>query len=71
MQARSVQMLSKQRRTQAAQHASGLIAEMWTTDPRSARISMPAWRESGPLRGVEERILSGPLSLPVPRSAGR
>lgn len=39
MQARSVQMLSEATlRSQAAQHASELIAEMWTTDPSQRAI---------------------------------
>lgn len=66
MQARSVQMLSEATlRTQAAQHASDLIAEMWTTDP-AQRANLYASAGGNPVRyeAWKNRILSGPLSLP-------
>jgi type IV pilus assembly protein PilV len=66
MQARSVQMLSEATlRTQAAQHASDLIAEMWTTDP-AQRANLYSSSGSSPVRyeSWKSKVQSGPLALP-------
>jgi type IV pilus assembly protein PilV len=65
MQARSVQMMSDATlRAQAAQHASELIAEMWTVDPSSLGTlfsSSPAGARYTQWRG---RVESGSTALP-------
>jgi type IV pilus assembly protein PilV len=67
MQARSVQMMSDATyRAQAAQHASELIAEMWTVDPsRLAALYSSGGNPVG-TRYTEwkNRIVSGSTALP-------
>ncbi len=65
MQARSVQMMTDATfRTQAAQHASELIAEMWTVDP-SALAALFASNPAGVrYEQWRQRLQSGASSLP-------
>lgn len=65
-QARSVQMLSEATlRSQAAQHATDLIAEMWLTDP-AQRAQLYDSTSATPIRYLawKQRIETGPRALP-------
>jgi type IV pilus assembly protein PilV len=65
-QARSVQMLSEATlRSQAAQHATDLIAEMWLTDP-AQREALYASASASPVRyqAWKLRLESGSRALP-------
>jgi type IV pilus assembly protein PilV len=65
-QARSVQMLSEATlRSQAAQHATDLIAEMWLTDP-ALRQALYSSTAASPIRyqAWKERLESGARALP-------
>lgn len=65
-QARSVQMLSEATlRSQAAQHATDLIAEMWLTDP-AQREALYASASATPVRyqAWKQRLESGARALP-------
>lgn len=66
MQARSVQMLTEATlRSQAAQHATDLIAEMWLTDP-AQRANLYASSAAAPVRydAWKERLQTGSRALP-------
>ncbi len=65
-QARSVQLLSEATlRSQAAQHVSDLIAEMWLTDP-AQRAQLYDSTSATPIRYLawKQRIETGPRALP-------
>lgn len=66
IQGRSVQLLSEATlRSQAAQHASDLIAEMWLTDP-AQRVNLYDSGGASPIRyeAWKARLESGALALP-------
>ncbi len=66
IQGRSVQLLSEATlRSQAAQHASDLIAEMWVTDP-ATRADLYASGGASPVRyeAWRDRVQAGDLALP-------
>jgi len=67
MQARSVQMMTDATfRAQAAQHASELIAEMWTVDPSRLATLYSSGNTPVGARYTQwkDRIVSGSMALP-------
>lgn len=65
MQARSVQMMSEATlRAQAAQHASELIAEMWTVDPSALGTLFSSNPAGARYTQWRSRVDSGSTALP-------